>query len=189
MIVLDDWQKEVLKAKGNLLLVSGRQVGKSFIVSKRAGDYALNNPKKSILIISATERQAGELFNKTLNYLMSVSPFSIMGGKKRPTRQIIRLKNGSIIRCLPTGLAGIGIRGFTIDLLIADEAAFINEEVWSAVTPMLLTTGGDIILVSTPHGKEGFFYKCYNDPSFTVFHVKSEEVIKNRPISVSWTEL
>ena len=186
---LDDWQKEILKAQGNILLVSGRQVGKSTIIAKKAGDFATDAPRKSVLIISATERQAEELFIKCLNYIIDKDERLIMKGKNRPTKHIIKLKNGSIIRCLPTGLAGTGIRGFTIDLLIADEAAFINEEVWLAVTPMLLTTGGDIILVSTPHGRAGYFWRCYNDKSFTVFHIKSEEVIKNRAISDSWTEI
>jgi hypothetical protein len=109
-------------------------------------------------------------------------------GKERPTKHLLKLKNGSIIRCLPTGASGVGIRGFTIDRLIADESAYIEEAVFDAVTPMLLTTGGDIVLVSTPKGKMGYFWKCYKDPSFKVFHINSEEGIKNREISVSWTE-
>ena len=185
MIKLDKWQEEILKTEGSILLCSGRQVGKSTIIARKASNYA-EQSKKSILIISATERQADELFIKTLNY---INPFMLMKGKNKPTKHTIKLKNGSIIRCLPTGLAGIGIRGFTIDILIADEAAFIPEEVWLAVTPMLLTTGGNIILVSTPHGKVGYFWKCYNDENFKVFHIKSEEVIKNREISASWSEI
>lgn len=188
MINFDIWQKKILEVNGNLVLCSGRQVGKSTIIAKKAGDFSTSNSKKSVLIISATERQAQELFIKCLNYLEDTNKHLLKTGRDRPTRHIIHLKNGSIIRCLPTGLAGTGIRGFTIDLLIADEAAFIPEEVWIAVTPMLLTTGGDIILVSTPHGRLGYFWRCYNDKSFKVFHVKSEEVIKNREISSSWTE-
>ena len=184
---LDSWQKEVLDTVGNVLLVSGRQVGKSTIISHKAGNFACKNKEKSVLIISATERQAEELFIKTLNFIQDNFRYLIKIGKDRPTKHIIRLKNGSIVRCLPTGLAGTGIRGFTVHMLIADEAAFIPEEVWSAVTPMLLTTGGDIILVSTPHGRQGYFYTCYNDKSFKVFHVNSEKVITERLISQSWS--
>lgn len=189
MIVWDDWQKEILETKGNIVLCSGRQVGKSSIIAKKAGDFAVNNFRKSVLIISATERQAEELFIKVLNYLEENHKQIIKAGKERPTKHALRLRNGSIIRCLPTGLAGTGIRGFTIDLLIEDESAFINDEVQLAVSPMLLTTGGDIILVSTPHGKTGYFWRCYNDPSFKVFHIKSEEVITNRQISATWTKI
>ena len=98
----------------------------------------------------------------------------IKKGAKRPTKSKIELTNGSKIHCLPAGLTGAGIRGYTIDLLIADEAAFIPEEVWVAVTPMLAVTKGDIWLLSTPHGKEGYYYRCFKDPKFISFHVSSE---------------
>lgn len=190
MLKLDKYQKEILETKGNIVLCSGRQVGKSTIISIRDGERAVKQANQSILIISATERQAEEIFIKTLNYLTNNYKYLIKGGKDRPTRHIIRLKNGSIIRCLPTGLAGTGIRGFTINKLTADEAAFIPENVWSAVTPMLLTTGGDMDLLSTPRGKQGYFYECYlnKNGDFKVFHVNSEEVIRNREICASWTE-
>jgi len=180
-ITLDPWQKEVLAAKGNICLCSGRQVGKSTVISIDAGEYALNHPKSSIMIISAVERQALLLFEKVLSYIHEKNKKFIKTGKQKPTKHEIRLTNGSIIRCLPTGLSGYGIRGYTIDRLYADEAAFIPEEVWAAVTPMLATTGGDIILLSTPFGRQGYFYRCYNDESFKSFHVNTEEVAKQRP--------
>ena len=185
---LDPWQQEVLKTSGNMLLCSGRQTGKSTIISIRAGDEAIKNDKFSILIISSTERQSEELFQKCINYIHAKAPRLIKTGKDKPTKHIINLLNGSIIRCLPTGLAGSGIRGYTINLLIADEAAFIDDMVWSAVTPMLMTTGGSIWLVSTPNGRSGYFYDRYKDPNFKVFHVNSEQVIQERPISETWTE-
>ncbi|MCR4342700.1 MAG: hypothetical protein NUV40_02200, partial [Patescibacteria group bacterium] len=52
---------------------------------------------------------------------------------------------------------------------------FIPDEVWSAVTPMLAVTKGEIILLSTPFGKGGYFYRCFSDPTFTSFHVSSED--------------
>ena len=172
---LDNWQKEVLSTKGNLVLCSGRQVGKSTIIAMKAGEYAVNNPNKMVLVIASVERQAFLLFEKVLSYIHDNYKNMIKKGKDRPTKATLRLKNGSQIRCVPTGLSGYGIRGFTIDQLYADEAAFIPEDVWSAVTPMLATTGGDIILLSTPHGREGYFYRCFSDDSFTKLHISSEE--------------
>ena len=104
----------------------------------------------------------------------------IKSGKDKPTKSRVKLKNGSEILSLPTGLDGHGIRGLTIDLLIADEAAFIPYNVWSAVTPMLATTKGQIILLSTPFGKgtkdePNYFYERYNDSAFTQFHISSED--------------
>ncbi|KKK98319.1 hypothetical protein LCGC14_2643950, partial [marine sediment metagenome] len=109
-------------------------------------------------------------------------------GKTNQTKHLLRLKNNSVVRCKAVGATGVGIRGFTIDLLIADEAAFMPEDVWAAVTPMLLTTGGDIILISTPKSKSGYFYDSYMGDGFKTFHVNSVEVMDNRLISESWNE-
>ena len=172
---LDKWQKEVLNQKGNICLRSGRQVGKSTVISIKAAEYAVYNKKKVVLVVAAVERQAYHLFEMTLNYLSDNYKSQIKMGKNRPTKSKIQLKNGTVIYCLPTGVSGLGIRGYTVDLLIADEAAFIPEEVWTAVTPMLAVTKGDIILLSTPHGKEGFYYNCFQNEDYSSFHVSSEE--------------
>ena len=172
---LDEWQRKVLTQKGNICLRSGRQVGKSTVISIKAAEYAVNNKKKTVLVVAAVERQAYHLFEMTLNYLTDNYKSHIKMGKSRPTKSKIQLKNGSVIMCLPTGVSGLGIRGYTIDLLIADEAAFIPEEVCTAITPMLSVTRGDIILLSTPHGKEGFYYDCFQNEAYSSFHISSEE--------------
>jgi len=174
-IILDKWQQDVLEAEGNLCICSGRQSGKSTVIGIKAGERACTVQNSQIMMIAAVERQAYLLFEKCLSYIMDNYPKMVMGGRNRPTKSIIRLKNGSVIRCLPTGLTGHGIRGYTIDVLFADEAHFIPEDVWVAVTPMLATTKGNIVLLSTPHGREGYFYRCFSDDSFQKFHVSSEE--------------
>ncbi len=177
---LDDWQKEVLKTKGNIVLCSGRQVGKSTVIAMKAGEYAINNPKKIILVIAAVERQALLLFEKILAYIFNKNKRLIETGKDKPTKHTLKLINKSIIHCLPTGESGYGIRGYTIDQLYADEAHHISEDVWAAVTPMLATTGGDIILLSTPMGRSGYFFRCFSDDTFTKFQISTEEVAKKR---------
>lgn len=185
MLQLDPWQEEILSSTGNILLCSGRQQGKSTIISHYAADFVIKNKNKSVLIISATERQALELFLKTLHYIQDNYKDQIKG---RPTLHFLELKNGSIIRSLPAGDTGEGVRGYTLDILLVDEASFISDFVFDALTPSLLTTGGQIILVSTPKGKQGYFWKSYNNPNFKVFHINAEENIKTRPISESWSE-
>ena len=172
---LDDWQRQVLETKGNICLVSGRQVGKSFIISIKAAKYVLENPNKTVLIIAATERQAYLLFEKTLSFIEHVDKKALKSGRYRPTKTELKLKNGSRIYCLPVGQSGYGIRGYTIDQLYVDEASFIPEDVWLAVTPMLATTKGDLILLSTPHGRKGYFYEASKRDDFTQFRLSSEE--------------
>jgi hypothetical protein len=173
---LDDWQMEFLRNLYlNKVLRSGRQVGKSTIVSIGAGEFALKNSKKNIMIIASVERQAQLLFEKVLSYIHAKAKNQILGGKDKPTRHKLTLKNGTRIYCLPTGDTGYGIRGYTIDLLIADEAAFIGEDVWTAVTPMMAVTKGKMWLLSTPLGKKGYFYRCFDDENFEKYHIRSTE--------------
>ena len=172
---LDDWQKEVLETEGNICLRSGRQVGKSTVISIKAAEYAIKNRKKTIMVIASVERQAYLLLEKIISYLNEKYKFLVKKGKDRPTKHKVQLINGSVIYCLPTGLTGYGIRGYTVDLLIADEAAYIPAEVWTAVTPSLAVTKGNLILLSTPKGKDGYFYNCFNDDNFTSFHISAED--------------
>ena len=173
---LDPWQKEVLETEGNICLRAGRQVGKSTIIAQKATLRAIRK-RCAQLIIAPTERQAYLLFEKILANILDEHKSEIKKGKDRPTKHIIKLKNGSMIYCLPTGLSGAGIRGFTIDHLYADEADYMSQEVWSAVTPMLATTRGTITLLSSCNASNyeiGFFYKCTKEPDFKQFKIPSE---------------
>jgi hypothetical protein len=180
---LDKWQEEVLKAEGNLCINSGRQVGKSAIIAIKASEYMVKHPGKKILIISVTEDQAEMMIQKIMMYLFDNYKDQIAKGKNKPTKHQIHLKNGSQVRCKAVGQYGLGVLGLTIDILIPDEAAYMPEAIWPSVTPMLLTSGGNIWLVSTPNSREGFFYDAYTNPDlgFKTFHVNSEEVAELRP--------
>lgn len=173
---LDDWQKQVLETQGNIVLRAGRQVGKSTVISNLAVDYAVKNEDKTVMIIAAVERQAFLLFDKCLQYMEENYKTYIKKGKDRPTKSRIKLTNGSQILCLPTGLTGNTIRGYSINILIADEAAFIPDQVFYSVTPALAAQKDSrIILLSTPFGKTGYFYQAFNDDTFSKFHISSED--------------
>jgi hypothetical protein len=193
-ILYDPWQIEFLATEGDKILCTGRQVGKSVTCGKDAGDYSVNNPDtEPVVMIAPTERQAYALFRKTLGYLIENFPDEIAKGKDRPTKERITLKSGVEIYCLPVGLNGLGIRFLTIGRLYVDEASRIPEDVWEAVTPALLTTGGDSIYLSTPFGAEGEFYNVWSNKdnaynSFTRFSMDSEKAIRERKICETWTE-
>ena len=192
-IVLDDWQQDFIDTTGDKILCCGRQVGKSKVASKDAGDWALKNKNKVVLMIAPTERQAFELFSKTLSYLDTYHSKEVKKGKDRPTKSKITLKNGTKIYCLPTGEYGVGIRGLTVGRLYVDEASRINDLIFTEVVgPMLLTTGGDTVLLSTPHGAVGEFYNVWINKdnaydSYTRFSITTEKVVSERPINDSWT--
>ena len=169
------WQKDVLATKGNLILRSGRQVGKSEVISEKCKNYALENDNKIVMVIAFIERQALLIFGKILNKIHREDPKQILGGQDKPTKHKITLKNGTEIYCYAAGETGYGIMGYTLDLLIADEAAFINEEVWNSVLPTLAATSGSVWLLSTPKLKEGFYWDCFDDDDYANFHESSED--------------
>jgi len=175
-IVWDRWQEEVLSYVGNCTIRAGRQVGKSEVISEKAVRFAIDNPGTSTMIIAASQRQSSLLFEKVVAKLADLDDVFL----DKPTMTKALLKNGSRIYCMPTGRTGHFIRGFTIDLLIADEAAFIPETVWLAITPMLAVSKkvrgmGWVVLLSTPFGKGGYFFDSFVRSDFRSWHVSSED--------------
>lgn len=178
--VWDSWQQEVLDYKGNVTLRTGRQVGKSEVTAEKSVKFARENAGTITLIIAASQRQAGFLFEKVRSNLDRLAEEGDDLYAEPPTLTKIVLKNGSRIYSLPAGRTGFFIRGMTIDLLIVDEAAYVPEVVWNSILPMIAVSKqqrgmGWIILLSTPFGKGGYYYESFTDPDFKPFHISSED--------------
>lgn len=176
----DSWQQAVLDHEGNITLRTGRQVGKSTIIGAKAAKFAKEHPGTTILCIAAAQRQSSLIFEKIRGEIDLLIEKGQLDYDGEPTLTRIKLTNGSRIYSLPAGRTGYFIRGFTIDLLIADEAAYIPEEVWKAVIPMIAVSRkmrglGWIILISTPFGKGGYYYHSFHDPDFRAWHISSEK--------------
>ena len=191
---LDQWQKDYIAYKGDKILVAGRQTGKSEAQAYDNAEFAATHPGTTCLLISKTQRQSEELLIKTLNFIQTFYPEKLGRGKYKTLKHVIWImhkgQKPSRVMCLPTGLAGEGIRTFTVHKLSVDEAQLPPDAVFAAVTPMMLTTGGKLSLTGTPKGKKGFFWKAYENKTgnWKVFHVNSEEVIEKRPITLTWPE-
>ena len=190
-IILDDWQEEVLKsaeAGDNLLLCTGRQIGKTQIMAIAAA-RAMMKKECHIIVVSLTEDQAKLIIFMILDYLETNARNLICDGIHKPTQNKIELRNRSHVIARPVGNTGDAVRGFTGDILIIDEASRFPQLAWDSAKPTLLTTGGRIWMCSTPFGKKGHFYESFlnKEGRYKVFHKSSEEVIKNRKISETWT--
>lgn len=177
---MDDWQQLVLKFQKYLILLCGRQVGKSEIMAKKIADYLLNNPKHKLLIVSGVERQASGLYNKVIRYIEESHP-KMLGKKKDTLRTHLKLKNKAELITEPIGLDGSGARQHTLHGIIIEEMQLVPEEAFAALTPMLLTTGGFMWLLGTAWSTEGYVYERLSDPDFQVIRVNSEEVAEKRP--------
>lgn len=189
-VILDPFQKEALEWDGNLLLKTGRQVGKTFIMSQKAAKYMVNHPGSKIICCSLTEDQAQLIIIMTLDYLEKNYKNKICGGTKKPTKNKIELTNHSTIIARPVGNTGDAVRGFTGDVLILDECSRFAEFIFTASKPTLLTTGGKIWMCSTPFGKKGYFWEAYQNKNgrFKVIEANSWDVMHERPISEVWTQ-
>src|SRR3990167_442544 len=173
----DKWQQEVLDYDGNIAIRAGRQVGKSVVIAEKVCRFALAHSGAVCLVIAASQRQSGLLFEKIKNTLLVLGRDVLA---EVPTLTRLVLKNGSRIYTLPAGKTGHFIRGYTLDLLIVDEAAYVSEAVFNSIVPMIAVSRkvrgfGRIILLSTPFGKGGFFYHCFSDDDFRKWHVSSED--------------
>ena len=70
------------------------------------------------------------------------------------------LPNGSRIVGLPGTEATV--RGFSaVSMLLIDEASRVDDAMYKALRPMLAVGDGDLWLMSTPNGKQGFFYDSW----------------------------
>jgi len=72
-----------------------------------------------------------------------------------------KLKNRSRIISLPG--TEKTIRGYSgATLIIEDEAARVDDELNATIRPMLAVSGGALIMMSTPFGKRGHFFKAWD---------------------------
>lgn len=157
---IDPWQEEYLFAEEREIgLNCARQRGKSTATAVKALHHMLSGPNRLVLVVSPGQRQSKELLRKLkkawgdIGYPMKKPPMS--GGE---TALELELTNGSRVVCLPGKESTI--RCFSgVTLLIIDEAAKVPDDVYATVRPMLSTSKGQCILLSTPFGQRGFFWR------------------------------
>ncbi len=156
---LDGWQAEVLRSQGKRdLLNVTRQGGKSTVAAALALHAALYRASSLTLLVSPSLRQSGELFRKLLELRdkLPVQPELL-----EDNRLSMSVKSGGRVVSLPGSEATIrGYSGAT--LIIEDEAARVDDALYMAVRPMLATSGGRLILMSTPFGKRGHYWEAWD---------------------------
>lgn len=158
-----DYQKGLLDSDArHRVIASGRQVGKSRMCAWLGLHKALTDAHTQVLITAPSLRQSSLLFKTLYSEIEQSGIPDQQWGIERDTQTIIEFDNGSSIHCLPTGRDGNKIRGFTADMVIVDEAAFIEDDIFSNILqPMLFATQGQMVLASTPWGKSGYFYEKF----------------------------
>jgi hypothetical protein len=153
----DGWQRDFLrKQPQRALLLCARQTGKSSTMAAAALHVAISQPDALVLLVSPTQRQSNILLRRVRRLLPAAraTPRSV-------SESAIELGNGARIVALPGSPEGI--RGFSAPaLIVVDEAAFVDVELFDAVMPMLATADrGRLAAVSTPRGARGRFWELW----------------------------
>ncbi len=155
----DEWQAELLLGEDRRVLLNcSRQSGKSTAVAAAAVHLAIFQPGSLAVLVSASLKQAGELLRTVLRlYRVQPDAPKIVA----ESQAAVELANGSRIISAPA--VDEGLRGYSPDLLVLDEAACLEPEVFTAARPMLAAKPrGRMILLSTPRGRRGFFAELWH---------------------------
>ena len=152
----DAWQRSVLTstAKQSLLLIT-RQGGKSTTTAAKALHKAMYKREALVLLFAPALRQSQELFAKVTSIYQDAGapvPIEMLSALR------MTLVNGSRIIALPGNEKTV--RGYSgVDLVVIDEASRVPDELYYSVRPMLAVSGGDLMALTTPFGKRGWFYE------------------------------
>ncbi|MCT4558615.1 MAG: terminase family protein [Pelagimonas sp.] len=164
----DPWQVAAISSDAQTVaLLVCRQAGKSCVLATR-GVRELETGGTTICLAPA-ERQTREITRKVTQYLRCTDLVI-----ERATQTEIETNNGGRFIAVPA--SGATIRGYTADLLLVDEMAYLpghngGEDVVVALLPML-KDDGQTFYASTPAGKKNMFASLFLEPSPDVHRIK-----------------
>jgi hypothetical protein len=155
-VALDPWQQEALTTnRHDILLLVTRQGGKGEVGTFLALDQLVNAPGSTTVVVSKAERQAKRLLRRIKRR------YRQLAGVSEPitdNQYEFGLRNGAEVLALPGSEETV--RGIeAVDLLIIDEAALVSEELFNAVYPMLASTDGRCVAMTTARGARGWFWR------------------------------
>jgi hypothetical protein len=156
---LRPYQDEGLRCEVRTTVIAApRQVGKSYSLAVLALWWAFRKRAQRVLIVSAGEEASKRLLSDIA--LAATHPL-LQGSVLAETASLLTLTNGSEIRSVPASERQI--RGWSVDLLIVDEAAYVAEDVLvgAALPTTAARPDARIVLVSTPWAMEGAFYRFF----------------------------
>jgi len=183
-------QKEVLKAKGNeIIICAGRRWGKSavsaYIVLKTFLD-ALDEIKEGkrasiqIWIVAPTYELTRKVFSYVVQWILKVDKGFSQYIHYTPNRPgDITVSEGIWIQCKSTETPD-SLLGEEVDLMVVDEAATIQRKLLgSHIYPPVSgkTRKGKLIFISTPRGRNWFWEK-FEELKGNAFHFKSTDGVE-----------
>lgn len=180
LVTLRDYQKDILHLFGDeiwdeetqniitknrkILLLQSRQTGKTTTTAAYFVWYTCFHTDKNLMIVANKGRTANEIIKKVKEMYEGL-PFFMKPGIITLQATTITLENGCHIGSATTNPTSI--TGDSCNILYMDEAAHIppniSEEFWRSVYPTLSSfKDSQIIVSSTPKGKNNLFYRLYD---------------------------
>lgn len=157
-------------------IVAPRQSGKSMFALQALLYFAVNFKGSKVMWCSPTYAQASKTYKEML---IGIDNSGLIKKFNSAENSVILINDSEIYFksvTLPENL-----RGYSINYMILDEAAYYKAEVFNAVLrPMLTVQGRKVIICSTPRGKN-WFYNLYlkgidpNEPRYASYRFTSEQ--------------
>ena len=183
-------QQEIIKACTDnttkyIIGCFGRQSGKSFTGQNLILKWALEDNGSTSMWVSPVYSQAKKVFSELVNTIAETG----LTKSVNKSELFIEFINGSVIY-FRSGEREDTLRGYTLDYLVVDEAAYIKDVVWSTVLrPTVLVKGKKVLFISTPKGRNWFYniavrgygdenqqYKTFHATSFDTPFITKEEL-------------
>jgi Terminase large subunit, T4likevirus-type, N-terminal/Terminase RNaseH-like domain len=156
---LYDYQKKMLESfqnNRNTIVTTARQAGKSTTTCAFILWYVLFNKEVNVALLANKGDTAREILGR-IQLAYQHLPKWLQQGIQEWNKGSLWLENNS--RIIAAATSASGIRGYTINLLFIDEAAFIDnwDQFFTSVYPTI-SSGKEtkMILVSTPNGLNHF---------------------------------
>jgi len=143
--------------------------------SKRLAFASKKKPEK-ILIIANKLDTAIEMANKVRAFTQQWPKWTgIDFSKEKDSQRHYKLNNGCEVKAVATSKDAL--RGYTPTILIFDEAAYIEADgdFWAACMASL-STGGKVIVISTPNGFDPIYYEIYDQALRSMNEFKISEM-------------
>lgn len=137
-------------------ITTGRQVGKSLFGLNMLLKWGLSKPNQMIMFVSPIYSQARKVFE---DLERAVGDGNLIKSKNKSNYDV-EFINGSKVM-FRSAERPDGLRGYTLDYLVVDEAAFVSDNVWDTILkPTILVKGKKCLFTSTPKGRN-WFYKLH----------------------------
>jgi hypothetical protein len=162
---LYDYQKDMIRSMQENrfnIIATARQAGKSTVTCAFVLWYIIFHGEKTVALLANKGETAREILGR-VQLAYQHLPRWLQQGVKEWNKGSMELENNS--RVLAAATSSDAIRGYAINLLFIDEAAFIEnwDSFFTSVYPTI-SSGKEskIVLVSTPNGLN-HFYAIWNN--------------------------